>query len=81
MEEVTIDGDVDRQDGGISIIGEGGEVAMEDKIGKGDEVGKSNLLGNGECSGYQSMMCSVKRKWEVHPEVAMFDGRVVGDKG
>ena len=33
------------------------------------------------CLGNQRVVCLVERRWEVHPGVMMFDGKVVGDEG
>ena len=68
--------------GGISIVGGGEVVTMEEDMGKGDGVGKSDLLSEGVCLGYQSVACSVGRKRQkVHLGVVTFEGRVAGDGG
>ena len=71
---------IDRTEG-ISIVG-GEVVTTDDERDRGDGVGKAELLGSGVCLGSQSSACSVRKKrWEVHPGVAMFEGRVAGDEG
>ena len=79
MEVVTVDRDVDRQDGGISTADGGEEVTMDEEIGRREGVGKSDLFDEKVCSGYQSIVCSVVNRWEVHSGVVMLDGRVAGD--
>ena len=78
---VTIRRDVNREDGGISIVDGGEVVTTREEIDKGDGVGKSGLLGGGVCSGSQSSSHSVGREGqEVHPGVAMLEGKVAGDE-
>ena len=65
--------------GGISIVDGGEEVTIEDEMDKEDRVEKSKLLGDGVYLGSQSSACSVqKKRQEVHPGVATFNGRVSG---
>ena len=65
--------------GGISIVGGGEEVTIEE-IGKGDRVGKSELLGKEVYVGNQGSACSMERSQVVHPRVAMLDRRVVEEE-
>ena len=59
---MAVDGDIDREDQGISIVGGGEDVITRDEIDKGDRVGKAELLDSGVCSESQSLVYSVGKR-------------------
>ena len=68
---------------GISIV-QGDEVRARDEgrgIGIGEGEGKFDLLEDGVLAGNQRVAISVERRQEVHPEVVMFEDKVVGNEG
>ena len=70
---MTVDGDINREDGGVSIVG------GDEEIAKGDRAGKVELLGDGVCWGNQGSVFS-GRGQVVHPGVATLEGRVMGEE-
>ena len=67
--------------GGISMVDRGEEVTTKEEMGRGDGMGKSDLFGERVCLEYQSVACSVESRWEVHPGVMTFKGRVTREDG
>ena len=65
--------------GGISIVGGGEDVTMEEEIDRGDRVGNIELLGDRVCLENQGS-ASAGRGQVVHPGVATLEGRVSGEE-
>ena len=67
--------------GRILIVGGGEDITTGEDKDKGNRVGKVEPLGGGVCLGSQSSTYSVGEKGRVvHPGVATFNGRVLGDE-
>ena len=65
---------------GISIVGGGEDVTMEEEIDRGDRVGNIELLGDRVCLENQGSMFSEGMERVAHPGVATLDGRVSGEE-
>ena len=79
MEAMAICGDVDREDREDFYSRWSEEVTTGD-IGKGEGVGKEELSGSRVCSSTQSSTHSVERGRVVQPEMAMLEGKVLGEE-